>query len=279
MEQINKSTSIAEIGKALHRFHTKFKVVKRNDTVSVQTTKGSYKFNYATLDAILEQIHSDLHECGIIVTQHPVGEGWLNTLIIHGASGEYFESSYRLKQEGSDIKAQGSAITYGRRYALCAILNISIDDDDDAGKASGDKTTREPRQQQPAGNTGVQTNSVPQDGKPWLNALTKDGELTQVGQQVVEALQNGSRTLEQIEAKKRLNKQEKEYLSKVKCIVQGDGEAKQQVNNKTAWADATLAKKNELIAHGEAYIRSAYTLTTEESDKLANYFKSLKQTA
>lgn len=275
MEQINKSAGIAEIGKALHQFHTKFKVVKRNDTVSVQTQKGSYKFNYATLDAILEQIHSDLHECGIIVTQHPVGEGWLNTLIIHGASGEYFESSYRLKQEGSDIKAQGSAITYGRRYALCAILNISIEDDDDAGKASGDKTTREPRQQA----TGSQQRSgLPESEKPWLNALTKDGELTPVGQQVVEALQNGIRTLEQIEAKNRLNKQEKEYLSNIKRKEQPSETSKQPVNNKTAWADVSPAKKKELIPHGEAYIRSAYMLTTEESDKLANYFKSLKQT-
>lgn len=276
MEQINKSASIAEIGKALHQFHTKFKVVKRNDTVSVQTIKGSYKFNYATLDAILDQIHGDLHECGIIVTQHPVGEGWLNTLIIHGETGEYFESSYRLKQEGSDIKAQGSAITYGRRYALCAILNISIEDDDDAGKASGDKTTREPRQHATG---GQQTSSTTVSEKPWLNVLTKDGELTPVGQKVVEAIENGSRTMEQIEAKNSLNKQEKQYLSKVKCILQGGDKEKKPVNNKTSWADLSNAKKKELIPHGEAYIRSAYTLTTEESDKLANYFKSLKQTA
>jgi hypothetical protein len=31
----------------------------------------------------------------------------------------------------NDAQGQGSAITYARRYALCAVLNLVADDDDD----------------------------------------------------------------------------------------------------------------------------------------------------
>lgn len=281
MEQIIKSESIANIASALHGFHKNFKVVKKNDSVSVSTkTGGSYNFSYATLDNILEVIHEDLSAAGLTMSQHPIGEGYLNTLLMH-VSGEWMESSFKLKQDEAGIKAQGSAITYGRRYAACAILNISIDDDDDAGKASGDKTVRKGNngQQQQPRQQGTQQGGPPEPEKPWLNALTKDGELTDVGKKVVEALQNGTRTLAQIEAKNRLNKQEKEYLSKIKRIEQPAGDVKQPVNNKTPWAQVSDAKKNDLLKSGEAFIRSAYMLTDEESTKLSNYYKSLKQTA
>jgi hypothetical protein len=36
----------------------------------------------------------------------------------------------------NDAQGMGSAITYARRYALCAVLNLVADDDDDGARAS-----------------------------------------------------------------------------------------------------------------------------------------------
>jgi hypothetical protein len=40
-----------------------------------------------------------------------------------------------------DPQGQGSAITYARRYALCAVLNLVGDDDDDGNGASGGESS------------------------------------------------------------------------------------------------------------------------------------------
>jgi hypothetical protein len=174
--------------------------------------------------------------------------------------------------DGRD-KAANKAMSAAFKIAMFQTFAIAIEAVDSEAGEQQPVTLR--REQQPTGSK--QKSNAPAGDKPWLNALTKDGELTEIGQKVVQALQDGTRTIEQIEAKNRLNKQEKEYLSNIKRIEQPA--AKEPVNNKTPWAQVTDAKKKDLVKNGEAYIRSAYTLTDEESTKLHNYFQSLKQTA
>lgn len=43
----------------------------------------------------------------------------------------------------ADAQSIGSAITYAKRYAFCAILGIVADDDEDANIASGNTTQKE----------------------------------------------------------------------------------------------------------------------------------------
>ena len=49
------------------------------------------------------------------------------------SSGEWMEAETPLFLVKDDPQAQGSAITYMRRYAYCAVLGIVADPDDDAG--------------------------------------------------------------------------------------------------------------------------------------------------
>jgi hypothetical protein len=46
-------------------------------------------------------------------------------------SGEYFKSTIATKAQMQTPQAIGSATTYAKRYAICSMLGISGDDDDD----------------------------------------------------------------------------------------------------------------------------------------------------
>jgi len=73
----------------------------------------------------------------------PAGMVTIITTLMH-TSGEWIQSRLTLPG-GADPQKYGSAITYGRRYALSAILGMVTDDDDDANAAS---LPEQPRSQQ-----------------------------------------------------------------------------------------------------------------------------------
>jgi hypothetical protein len=123
---------MSEIYKAIIEVQSKIEDVKRDTEGQV----GNQKYNYATLDAVLEMLRPLLANNGLAVLQVPDG-AWLKTKIIH-KSGEVLEcGEYPIGQHDKQ-QAIGSAITYGRRYALCAIFGIS-QVDDDGSEASKDK--------------------------------------------------------------------------------------------------------------------------------------------
>ena len=96
-----------------------------------------FKSKYADLATIVEHTRRLLTEKGLLVSQFPGiddGKPTLVTVLAH-VSGEWMESETPLKLAKDDPQAQGSAITYMRRYAYCACLGIVADDDDDAEKA------------------------------------------------------------------------------------------------------------------------------------------------
>lgn len=69
----------------------------------------------------------------------------INTIIFDDTE-EKLVGSYPIIMDG-DPKKAGSAITYGRRYALCAALGIYPDPDDDGNAASQYNGTYTPQQQ------------------------------------------------------------------------------------------------------------------------------------
>lgn len=87
---------------------------------------------------------------GLATTQQLVT---INTIIFN-ATEEKIVGSYPIIMDG-DPKKAGSAITYGRRYALCAALGIYPDPDDDGNAASQYNGVYSPEQRhiQPAKTT------------------------------------------------------------------------------------------------------------------------------
>jgi hypothetical protein len=103
---------------------------------------------YADLSDITSIVNPVLAKNGLTVLQVPVGDEQLMTMLLHG-SGQYIRSTANLHcmdsvirrgKDGNDVRGvkpqdYGSALTYQRRYALSAILNLCIDDDDDGNRA------------------------------------------------------------------------------------------------------------------------------------------------
>lgn len=109
----------------------------RNREVTVATKSGGqYKFTYATLDSILDEVRPVLSKHGLAVTWK-VAPATVTTRVMH-LSGQYDEVTTELIL-GKDCSMQdyGGALTYSKRYGLTTILGISADEDDDANGASG----------------------------------------------------------------------------------------------------------------------------------------------
>lgn len=101
-------------------------------------TNPYFKSKYADLNAIREACIPVLNKHGIAVLQptvHIEGRNFVKTVLLH-ESGESIESLTEIiYSRQNDAQAQGSGITYARRYGLQSLVNIGAEDDD-GNKAS-----------------------------------------------------------------------------------------------------------------------------------------------
>lgn len=116
---------------------------KRVAKVKSKRTGVEFSYNYADISDVLAAAIPVLSEHGIAVLQptevRDDGRTILRTVLIH-ESGESMESTFPLPH-CDDAQELGSALTYARRYALCALAAIASDDDDD-----GAQTKSQPKQ-------------------------------------------------------------------------------------------------------------------------------------
>ena len=137
--KMRESADITKIAFALVRAQGAMENPPRNRAVQVRTQAGAYTFRYATLDKITEMTRRVLSENGLCVLQPIVSTERgpaLVTRLLH-ESGQWMECEILMPPLGSNPQAFGSAVTYLRRYAVSAMLNISADEDDDANRATG----------------------------------------------------------------------------------------------------------------------------------------------
>lgn len=87
-------------------------------------------FKYASLPNILKTTKEPLTNAGLVV-YHLVDNEGVTCVLAHESGQEIKSNPFKLNA-GSTPKDQGSAITYARRYTMCAILGISAEDDTDA---------------------------------------------------------------------------------------------------------------------------------------------------
>ena len=91
-----------------------------------------FKSKYADLAAVRSVIREPLAASELAVIQGPRrAEGGVDveTMILH-RSGEWISETVFVPVSKWDAHGVGSAITYGRRYGLMALLCIATDDDD-----------------------------------------------------------------------------------------------------------------------------------------------------
>ena len=100
---------------------------------------GTRTYKYGDLSDIMDAIRTLMISLGLIWVCKPDirddGQFVLAYTLRHVPSGEHEDGQMPLPVAGGP-QATGSAITYFRRYALTAVLNIVLDDDD--GRAAQD---------------------------------------------------------------------------------------------------------------------------------------------
>ena len=124
---------IKNIAKALSSFQNECPVIQKNS--------DGYGYKYTDLPFIVSTITPILKKHDLMFTQSVFSKDsdlvGVKTLIIHIKTGEFFESemsssiSKNRTNKMSEIQAQGSIITYLRRYSLSSILGIVTDADAD----------------------------------------------------------------------------------------------------------------------------------------------------
>jgi hypothetical protein len=138
---MNKSETISNIAKAMAIFQAEVK------NPANTADNPFFKSKYAPLPDILNDVRPLLTKNGLSIIQSPSGDGSniiITTMIMH-ASGEWIElDPLVLKADKTTAQGAGSAITYGRRYALSSLCGISSEDDDDGNHASKEDKPKTP---------------------------------------------------------------------------------------------------------------------------------------
>jgi len=98
---------------------------------------GQYAYKYADLGTVLAAVRPLLAGHGLAITQTAETDDddvlvW--TTLLH-TSGEFITARPIRLPAGKTVQQTGSAVTYGRRYALLALLSIGTEDDDGATAA------------------------------------------------------------------------------------------------------------------------------------------------
>jgi hypothetical protein len=123
------SETITAIAGALHKFHGLMGKVGKD------AVNPHFKNKYASLSNIIEATTPHLNAVGLSIIQLPCESG-LETMLLH-TSGEYISSvSLTPCKDASNPQALGSALTYAKRYSYAGALNLNIDEDDDAQRAT-----------------------------------------------------------------------------------------------------------------------------------------------
>lgn len=105
---------------------------KATEAVKKAASNPHFKSKYADLAEVVEATVPALNANGIAVMQSPGFENGLvsvTTVLLH-ESGATATSTLHLNPTKSDPQGIGSAITYGRRYALLAMTGAAPEDDD-----------------------------------------------------------------------------------------------------------------------------------------------------
>lgn len=117
--------------------HEKFLKAQQEiaSTKIIKDSQAQYG-KYLSLHSLMAAVLPILHKNGLTLVQgvtNKDGQPALTTRISDGENG--IESTMYLLLANPTPQGQGSGITYARRYALCSMLGIVADEDDDGQRA------------------------------------------------------------------------------------------------------------------------------------------------
>lgn len=132
---------------------------KNSGAVIMSAVNPRFKSKYASLTDIQKAIRKPLADAGLVIV-HQLGENnTMTSSLVHAETGQSISSTYNLIVQRNDMQALGSAITYAKRYAVAALLDIITDEDDDGNKAVDSMQ----------GNRSPSKYGDDDDDKPWFS--------------------------------------------------------------------------------------------------------------
>ena len=124
---MQKSDQIAELAAALSKCQAEI------GKASKDSTNPHFKSKYADLESVWDTAREPMTKHGLAVLQTFTETGGdsvnIVTVLTH-TSGQFISGILTIPLVKRDAQGVGSAITYGRRYSLAAILGIVQTDDD-----------------------------------------------------------------------------------------------------------------------------------------------------
>ena len=142
----------ADYAKALNLFEQQVKAPSKNGHVDFTSKKGRTKYDYVTIDDLINSINHGIKGTGLswqqeakVETQGQSSSISVRTIVRHENGYEYVSPWVTFV---SSIAPQsiGSAITYAKRYSLSATFGINSETDDDAQQAQNSQPTNKATQ-------------------------------------------------------------------------------------------------------------------------------------
>lgn len=125
--------------------HAELGEVKKNRSADM----GTHKYRFADMAAVLADVRPRLSRHNIAQDHEwesmPDGSWRCITVFVHRSGAEYRKPGVSVVMGKKDPQAQGSALSYARRYSLLSALGIATEDDDGRAARPAPAT---PRQQQ-----------------------------------------------------------------------------------------------------------------------------------
>lgn len=101
--------------------------------------QGAFANKYASIGAVLEATKKPLFDCGLalyVFMDDCQGKPAITCLLMH-TSGQWAKSTTPLVSAKQDAQGICGAVTYYKRYAICSMLGITNDEDDDGEMSQG----------------------------------------------------------------------------------------------------------------------------------------------
>jgi hypothetical protein len=144
-ERITASRAKSEFDSAFAQMQPELPVVGKNGKITIKE-KGTEKVIQSTPYALFEDINIAatpvLSKYGFAISFRTSAEAKVKvTAILSHKGGHREETSLDLMHDSTgsknSVQAIGSSVSYGKRYTMCAILNITTGGEDDDGAAAG----------------------------------------------------------------------------------------------------------------------------------------------
>lgn len=163
---VTMSVPCNELGEALAAAQMEMDVAKKGAENTFFKKKDGGASMYADLDAIIGATRPCLPKHGISLTQMPFddeGRIGMTTMLIH-KSGQFIAGTFSMKPSQDTPQADGSCLTYLRRYTAAPACGVAISDATDDDGNEGTKNSNDAPPKEAVGRK--RTNGVPPKKTP-----------------------------------------------------------------------------------------------------------------